>query len=220
MNMDVAPALALSAAHWAATDAPLVEGVPPCGAAAGGAKRTPAISSASEDWEWEITAIVRPSASATTGSRCPPAQTDEVAHRGGCHCGAVRFEAKAPSKIIAYDCICSSCRMRRNLHFVVPADHLKLIRDERGGDGGAGALAEYRFGTGTARHLFCARCGITPFYRARSNPSGWAVTFQCLDAGTVSSVEVRHFDGVHWEECYASSGIASFSESREESSEA
>ena len=89
--------------------------------------------------------------------------------------------------------------------------------------------AEYRWGSGTARHLFCsrcarrslllrsipqqrspvcARCGITPFYRARSNPSGWAVTFQCLDAGTVASAEVRCFDGLHWEDCIGGAGAA------------
>eukprot|EP00965_Chrysotila_dentata_P253398 6211216-Pleurochrysis_carterae.AAC.2 len=38
---------------------------------------------------------------------------------------------------------------------------------------------------------FCTRrCGISPFYCPRSNPDGHAVTFQCLDAGTVSAVEV------------------------------
>jgi hypothetical protein len=91
--------------------------------------------------------------------------------------------------------------MRRNIHFVVPKEALKVIQGES-------SLAEYRWGTGTARHLFCARCGITPFYVPRSNPDGYGVTFQCLDGGTVTAVEVRRFDGLNWEKCYAGSGAA------------
>ena len=99
--------------------------------------------------------------------------------------------------------------MRRNIHFIVPKKALKLITQQGDrGTGGAAALAEYRFGSGAARHLFCARCGISPFYQPRSNPDGWAITFPCLDGGTVSSVEVRQFDGLHWEEFYAGKGSA------------
>ncbi len=98
--------------------------------------------------------------------------------------------------------------MRRNIHFVVPKKALTLIEQGERGQGGATALAEYRWGTGAARHLFCARCGISPFYQPRSNPEGWAVTFPCLDGGTVSAVEVRQFDGCRWEETIQGSGSA------------
>ena len=98
--------------------------------------------------------------------------------------------------------------MRRNLHFVVPKRALKLVKHGPHGRGGVDSLAEYRWGTGVARHLFCARCGISPFYQPRSNPEGWGITFPCLDGGTVSSVEVRQFDGLNWEKCIASSGAA------------
>ena len=131
-----------------------------------------------------------------------------MVHRGGCHCGAVRFEVDAPTKLVCWDCNCSDCRMRRNLHFVVPRLSLRLIEDEAGGDHGCSQLAEYRWGSGVARHLFCARCGISPFYTPRSNPDGWAVTFQCLDAGTVDDVEVRFFDGQHWEDFIEAGGAA------------
>ena len=33
---------------------------------------------------------------------------------------------------------------------------------------------EYRFGTNTARHRFCATCGVQAFYIPRSNPDGVA----------------------------------------------
>jgi hypothetical protein len=55
--------------------------------------------------------------------------------------------------------------MCRNIHFVVPEKGLRIFPS------GTDALAEYRFNTGTARHLFCSRCGISPFYRPRSNPA-------------------------------------------------
>jgi len=35
-----------------------------------------------------------------------------VTHRGGCHCGAVRFEVDAPARIAALDCNCSICLAR------------------------------------------------------------------------------------------------------------
>ena len=40
------------------------------------------------------------------------------------------------------------------------------------------------------------------------NPDGWAITFPCIDGGTVSSVEVRQFDGLNWEAFYEGQGAA------------
>lgn len=189
----------MQAAHWAAAGSSLASDEPPLSTAppAGGAVVCPSTSRTS--WDFHLNTTVQPSS-----TNPPRAREDagDVVHRGGCHCGHVRFEATAPASLVVWDCTCSDCRMRRNLHFVVPSDKLKLIEEEDGrGSGGADGLAEYRWGTGVARHLFCSRCGITPFYRPRSNPDGWAVTFQCLDPGTVCSVEVRVFDGQHWEVC-------------------
>jgi len=149
------------------------------------------------NFDWEVHAVCLPAA----GLGAPVA--DRVTHRGGCHCGAVRFEVAAPSHLVCWDCTCSDCRMRRNLHFVVPAEELRITADS-----GTGSLAEYRWGSGTAQHLFCARCGISPFYKPRSNPDGWAITFQCLDPGTVSGVETKRFDGRHWEEFIDGEGAA------------
>jgi hypothetical protein len=73
---------------------------------------------------------------------------------------------------------------------------------------------EYRFGTGTARHRFCATCGVQAFYHPRSNPDGVAVTFSCLDAAcapAADAVEVRAFDGQRWEAAFAATGIAACS---------
>lgn len=118
--------------------------------------------------------------------------TERVSHRGGCHCGAVRFEVEAPADIVAQDCNCSMCRLSGFQHLIVPARRFRLLH---GGD----ALTEYRFNTGTARHLFCRRCGIKSFYVPRSNPDGYSVNVRCLDPGTVRSLRLEAFDGRNWE---------------------
>lgn len=114
-------------------------------------------------------------------------------HRGGCHCGAVRFEVEAPADLTVEDCNCSMCARSGFLHLIVPAGRFRLLQ-------GADALAEYRFNTGTARHLFCRTCGVKSFYVPRSNPDGYSVNLRCLDPGTLGRVTVAPFDGQHWEQ--------------------
>lgn len=115
------------------------------------------------------------------------ADADLVMHRGGCHCGRVRFEIDAPAMLDVLDCNCSMCRMTGFLHLIVPASRFRLTA-------GADDLAEYRFNTGTARHLFCRHCGVKAFYVPRSHPDGWSVNERCLDAGTVEHVNITAFD--------------------------
>ena len=115
-----------------------------------------------------------------------------VTHTGGCHCGRVRFEVDAPARIEAVDCNCSMCRRSGYLHLIVRADEFRLLS-------GADALTEYRGNTGTARHLFCGRCGIKSFYVPRSNPDGYSVNARCLDRDTISALDVEPFDGRNWE---------------------
>lgn len=110
-----------------------------------------------------------------------------VTHRGGCHCSRVRFEVDAPAALYALDCNCSICRMTGFLHLIVPATCFRLLS-------GSDDLVEYRFNTGSARHLFCRHCGIKSFYVPRSHPDGYSVNVRCLDAATVERVNVTPFD--------------------------
>jgi hypothetical protein len=121
-----------------------------------------------------------------------PAIAALVTHRGGCHCGAVRFEADAPANLLVHDCNCSICSMSGFQHLIVPGSRFRLLT-------GADALAEYTFNTGVARHLFCRRCGIKSFYVPRSNPDGFSVNARCLEQGTIESLTVEPFDGRNWE---------------------
>ena len=112
---------------------------------------------------------------------------------GGCHCGAVRYEVLAPDTIEAVDCTCSICRMTGYLHLIVPKERFRLLQ-------GKDKLTTYVFNTGTARHLFCGRCGIKSFYIPRSNPDGFSINVRCLDEGAVRVTKLTTFDGAHWDD--------------------
>ncbi len=60
-------------------------------------------------------------------------------------------------------------------------------------------LTTYTFNTETAKHYFCAVCGVKPFYVPRSHPDGYSVNARCLDAGTVTGMRIIPFDGANWE---------------------
>ncbi len=115
-----------------------------------------------------------------------------VMHRGGCHCGRVRFEVRAPAALEVADCNCSICAKAGYLHLIVPADRFTLLS-------GRDALTTYTFNTGVAKHHFCATCGVKSFYVPRSHPDGVSINARCLDAGTIESLTVVPFDGRDWE---------------------
>jgi len=115
-----------------------------------------------------------------------------ITHRGGCHCGRVRFEVQAPAEIEVLDCNCSICAKTGYLHLIVPAARFRLLGDPA-------ALTSYQFNTGTARHLFCSVCGIKSFYVPRSHPDGYSVNARCLDAGTMTGMRTIACDGRDWE---------------------
>jgi len=111
----------------------------------------------------------------------------DTTHTGGCHCGAVRFEVDAPSPLHVLDCNCSMCTMTGFLHLIVPRERFRLLR-------GDDVIVEYRFNTGTARHLFCGRCGIKSFYVPRSHPDGYSVNARCLHGVSLDALRITPFD--------------------------
>ena len=111
--------------------------------------------------------------------------------KGGCHCGAVRFEVDAPEVVTCQECNCSICGKSGYLHLIVPRSKFNLVK-------GQDNLATYTFGTGVARHMFCKTCGIKSFYIPRSNPDGYDVNVRCLDTQPKELV-VESFDGKNWE---------------------
>ncbi len=115
-----------------------------------------------------------------------------VTHKGGCHCGGVKFEVDAPEVLDVNLCNCSICSLTAYLHLIVPASRFRLLQ-------GQDKLGVYTFGTHTAKHYFCKTCGIKSFYVPRSNPDGYSVNARCLEPGTIKRFRVTTFDGRQWE---------------------
>jgi hypothetical protein len=109
--------------------------------------------------------------------------------KGGCHCGAVAWEAETDDDAVIDACNCSICSMTGFLHLIVPKSRFRLLRGED-------ALSTY---TGVAKHFFCRHCGVKSFYVPRSNPDGYSLNLNCMDRAQFRSVEIRDFDGRNWE---------------------
>lgn len=111
---------------------------------------------------------------------------------GGCHCGKVRFRVTLPERPEILECSCSMCERTGFRHLIVARDCFELLEGEH-------ELTEYRFNTGTARHLFCSTCGIKSYYVPRSHPGGISVNERCLDERLGDAATVQQFDGADWE---------------------
>jgi hypothetical protein len=112
-------------------------------------------------------------------------------YKGGCHCGAVKFEVEAPENITCQECNCSICSKSGFLHLIVPKSTFRLLTGEDN-------LTTYTFNTRTARHRFCRTCGIKSFYIPRSNPDGYDINVRCLEPQPLEVI-IEPFDGKNWE---------------------
>ena len=113
-------------------------------------------------------------------------------YQGGCHCGRVRFRISADLATTTY-CNCSICAKKGFLHLIVAPAQFELLC-------GKDDLTTYRFNTGTAQHTFCRHCGMHPFYMPRSDPDKIDVNARCLDDIDLTALDLKYFDGRHWEE--------------------
>ncbi|UAK24289.1 GFA family protein [Sphingomonas nostoxanthinifaciens] len=96
---------------------------------------------------------------------------------GGCHCGLVRFEAEVadgPVEVLA--CGCSICAMTGFQHVIVPQSAFRIVEGRR-------ETTTYRFGSGSARHIFCTQCGVKSFLTPRGRPDAMSLNLRCLDEG-------------------------------------
>ena len=121
------------------------------------------------------------------------ARNDLSWKKGGCHCGAVRFEVLVPGRDrsaglqlldLPHDGLSSPHRSA----VAFPPAHRRRTTDG------------YTFNTNSAKHLFCSICGIKSFYVPRSHPDGYSVNFRCLNAEDFRSVLTTEFDGRNWEQ--------------------
>jgi hypothetical protein len=96
-------------------------------------------------------------------------------HRASCHCGAVVLELVLPNGIVnPRRCDCSMCRRKGAVVASVGLSGLRVLR-------GQDALRVYQFNTKTAKHFFCAHCGIYTHHQRRSNPNEYGYNVGCLE---------------------------------------
>jgi hypothetical protein len=108
---------------------------------------------------------------------------------GGCHCGLVRFEADVPDGILQVEaCNCSICSMTGYIHLIVPEQKFRLVEGRRD-------TTTYRFGSGTARHIFCTQCGVKSFMKPRGQPDAISINYRCLDEDHGLEVRIKTADG-------------------------
>jgi hypothetical protein len=111
---------------------------------------------------------------------------------GACHCGTVRFRVRLANGLhTARRCTCSYCRMRGAVAVSANLDGMEILA-------GGEALTLYQFGTMSAKHYFCSRCGIYTHHRRRSDPNQYGVNVACLvGISPFDFDEIPVNDGVH-----------------------
>jgi hypothetical protein len=116
-------------------------------------------------------------------------------YRGGCHCGAVRFEADIDLAQGTFRCNCSICFKSRAWMAAVPGASFRLLAGEE-------HLRDYQFGPRRIHHLFCTTCGVRPFSRGK-DPKGnafYALRVNCLegvDETEFADAPIKYFDMLH-----------------------
>jgi hypothetical protein len=115
-------------------------------------------------------------------------------YTGSCHCGAVRFEADLDLSAGTGRCNCSYCAKVRNWSARTKPEQFRLVAGED-------MLSDYTFGTNSAHHQFCKRCGVRTFSKGYIEQMGGAfvsVMLSCLDGvdpGELANAPVRYMNG-------------------------
>jgi hypothetical protein len=113
-------------------------------------------------------------------------------HIATCHCGSVVLELDLPDGIVdPRRCDCSICRRKGAVVASVPLSGLRVVK-------GHDVLKLYQFNTKTAKHYFCANCGIYTHHKRRSNPDQYGYNVGCLDGVNPFELpDVATSDGVN-----------------------
>ncbi|MEQ9811604.1 MAG: GFA family protein [Azospirillaceae bacterium] len=110
-------------------------------------------------------------------------------YRGGCHCGAVRFEVTMPIETV-FACNCSYCQMRNHRLAFTQRENFTLLE-------GADATIEYLFNRKIVHHRFCRICGIESYAYGTVPEVGEMVAINtlCLDGVSPEDFPVTPYDG-------------------------
>ena len=110
-------------------------------------------------------------------------------YQGGCHCGAVRYEATVNVQS-PITCNCSICSKIGHWLTFVPAADFALISGQE-------QLQDYQFNKKVIHHYFCNVCGIHSFGKG-TGPDGSemaAINVRCLDDIDLDKLAPQPFDG-------------------------
>lgn len=113
-------------------------------------------------------------------------------HKLTCHCGAVELAVELTDGLnTARRCDCSFCRRRGAIAVSAPLEGVKVIK-------GTDKLTLYTWGTGAAKHYFCAICGNYTHHQRRSNPNEFGVNVAGIEGVNPSDLgDVPWSDGVN-----------------------
>ncbi|HWI85043.1 MAG TPA: GFA family protein [Sphingomonas sp.] len=116
-------------------------------------------------------------------------------YQGGCHCGAVRYEADIDLAEGTGRCNCSICAKRRFWGATIKPDAFRLLSD-------ADAFGDYQFGSHSVHHRFCRTCGVATFgegYVEEIGGAFYSVSLATLDDAVADLAEapVKYMDGLH-----------------------
>ena len=114
-------------------------------------------------------------------------------YHGGCHCGAVTFEADLDLTQTTYRCNCSICRRNRQWAAVAKPEGFRLLTGEA-------ELTQYLFNTKKNHHYFCKHCGVRGFGVGNETPMGkmYGINLGCLNDVTdeeLSKIPITYVDG-------------------------
>jgi hypothetical protein len=127
-------------------------------------------------------------------SKSPSSHEPFIAtHRGGCHCGAVRFEVALAPDFKGSRCNCSICTKTAVTGAIVKPEAFRLVEGEA-------ERGSYRWGGNVSTRFFCKHCGIHCYGAGHLDAIGGdfvSVNLNCLDDFDPNELELVHWDGRH-----------------------
>ena len=112
-------------------------------------------------------------------------------HSGGCHCGAVRFEALFDSNEPGTRCNCSICTKTAATGKIVKPDAFTLLSGQE-------HLGTYEWGAKISKRYFCKVCGIHCYgqgFLAEVGGDFVSINLNCVDDVDPNRIPLIHWDG-------------------------
>lgn len=113
-------------------------------------------------------------------------------HTGGCHCGAVRFEAEVDPTVGGM-CNCTVCTKIAWVGAILEPAAFTLLQGED-------SLSTYEWGGRISQRKFCKHCGCHCFAFGHLEVLGGdyvSINLNCVDDFDLSKVKLSYMDGRH-----------------------